>query len=136
MAGRVIEEILEDMLRNDPMFMETSGQDFLDDPKAYVRQVLASELVNCITENVKKEAIINGKEITVSSKISDCVNVLFDPVSFGKEVIDIAQVCRMAIDETYDNERFLTFWKNILIIGGCSMLRGIFCLYIKFYLQI
>lgn len=124
LAGRYIEESLDLLLRNDSVFLESAGGDFLDNPSGYTRAVLSSELVNAVDDDAKDKADINGKPIRASTRLSQCIDVLFDPLSQGKKFLDIPHACRLAVSQACETERHLSLWNNLLLIGGCSSIRG------------
>ncbi|TPX66978.1 hypothetical protein SpCBS45565_g04079 [Spizellomyces sp. 'palustris'] len=130
LGGRDIEHRMAQLLREDATSMAELGDIGLnEDIVRIIKESGACEVKpgsgwSADGEEQRVTLEVKGKQISIGSARYRSTDILFDPIAAGKHTLSIQEACYLAVTEACEPERRTSLWDNLMLTGGCSLLKG------------
>eukprot|EP00842_Homolaphlyctis_polyrhiza_P006640 jgi/Hompol1/6978/HPOL_005135-RA len=127
LGGQDIDAYLLQLMQEDAAFVEECGPDqpTLEMARALKESPLFTAPINSQVQLPVAEFEFKGRQIKVGAIRGKAINVLFDPLLTGKDIIGLHEAIQLVISRMFEPEKRLFLWENVLLTGGCSLISGI-----------
>ncbi|KAH9247736.1 hypothetical protein BASA81_014664 [Batrachochytrium salamandrivorans] len=126
LGGQDIEAYIIKLMKADPAFASSFGHLInIDFARAFIQS--AAFLAPMTSTAVLPDIVFayQGQSIKVGAWRGKVMDVLFNPELINKEVPGLHEAMHLVVSNSCEPEKRLFLWENILLTGGCSLIKGI-----------